>query len=117
MAQYDVGTLVIIEDRKPVGIITDRDLVLRVMAREHVPQEITVRAAMTSHPVCISEHMALEEAIALMHGYHVRRLIVVNDKKEVAGILALDDLLLRLSEEQHAVAGLLRAARSCRDQT
>lgn len=112
MAQYDVGTLIVVEAHKPVGIITDRDLVLRVMARELRPQDITARAVMSAHPVCVSEHTALEEAIALMCGYHVRRLIVINAKKELVGILALDDLLLLLGEEQQAVAGLMRVARS-----
>ncbi len=115
MAQYDVGTLIVVEAHKPVGIITDRDLVLRVMAKELRPQEATVRVAMTRNPVCVSEHTALEEAIALMRGYHVRRLIVVNEHKELIGVLALDDLLLLLGEEQHAVAGLMRAARRRRE--
>ena len=110
MAQYDVGTLVVVEAHKPVGIITDRDLVLRVMAKELRPQELTARAAMTGNPVCVSEHTALEEAIALMRGYHVRRLVVVNEHKELIGVLALDDLLLLLCEEQHAIAGFMRMA-------
>lgn len=115
MAQYDVGTLIVVEAHQPVGIITDRDLVLRVMAKELRPQELTARAAMTANPVCVSEHTALEEAIALMRGYQVRRLIVVNAKKELVGVLSLDDLLLLLGEEQQAVAGLMRAARSRRE--
>jgi CBS domain-containing protein len=69
---------------------------------------------MTDNPVCVSEHMALEEAIALMRGYQIRRLVVVNDAKKLMGILSLDDLLLRLGEEQHALAGLMRVARSRR---
>ena len=85
------------------------------MAKELRPQALTVRAVMTGNPVCVSEHTALEEAIALMRGYHVRRLIVVNAKKELVGVLALDDLLLRLGEEQQAVAGLMRATRSRRE--
>jgi CBS domain-containing protein len=115
MAQYDVGTLVVVEAHKPVGIITDRDLVLRVMAQDLRPQELTARVVMTGNPVCVSEHTPLEEAIALMRGYHVRRLMVVNAKKELVGVLSLDDLLLLLGEEQQAVAGLMRAARSRRD--
>jgi len=115
MAQYDVGTLIVVEAHKPVGIITDRDLVLRVMAKGLRPQELTARVAMTGNPVCVSEYTALEEAIALMRGYQVRRLIVVNAKKELVGILSLDDLLLLLGEEQQAVAGLMRAARSRRE--
>ena len=110
MAQYDVGTLIVVEVKRPVGIITDRDLVLRVMAKELRPQEATVRAAMIRNPVCVGEHMALEEAIALMRGYHVRRLVVVDEHKELIGVLALDDLLLLLCEEQHAIAGFMRTA-------
>ena len=70
---------------------------------------------MTGNPVCVSEHTPLEEAIALMRGYQVRRLMVVDAKKELVGVLSLDDLLLLLGEEQQAVAGLMRAARSRRD--
>ena len=110
MAQDDVGTLVVVEGNRPVGIITDRDLVIRVMAKELLPQEAAVRVAMTRNPVCVSEHTALEEAIALMRGYHIRRLIMVNETKELVGVLALDDLLLLLGEEQHALAGFMRVA-------
>jgi CBS domain-containing protein len=110
MAQDDVGTLVVVEGNRPVGIITDRDLVIRVMAKELLPQEAAVRVAMTRHPVCVSEHMTLEEAIALMRGYCIRRLIVGNETKALVGVLALDDLLLLLGEEQHALAGFMRVA-------
>ena len=114
MAQDDVGTLIVVEASKPVGIITDRDLVLRVMAKELRPQATSVSVAMTRDPVCVTEHMALEEAIALMRGYHVRRLVVVNEHNELVGVLSLDDLLLKLSEELRAIAGLMRAAHSRR---
>jgi CBS domain-containing protein len=110
MAQHDVGMLVVVEGNRPIGIITDHDLIIRVMAKALLAQEATVRVAMTRNPVCVSEHTALEEAIALMRGYHIRRLIVVNEKKELVGVLALDDLLLLLGEEQHALAGFMRVA-------
>jgi CBS domain-containing protein len=111
MAQYDVGSLIVVEANRPVGIITDRDLVVRVMAQDHTSPTLAVKTVMTDKPVCVSEHMALEEAIALMRGYQIRRLVVVNDAKKLVGILSLDDLLLRLGEEQHALAGLMRVAR------
>lgn len=115
MAQYDVGSLIVVDAHKPVGIITDRDLVLRVMAQDDTSQDLTVRDVMTGNPVCVQEHMPIEEAIALMRGYQIRRLVVVNDAKKLVGILALDDLLLLLGEEQQAVAGLMRVARSRRE--
>lgn len=115
MAQYDVGMLVIAEANRPVGVITDRDLVLRIMAKELRPEEFTARATMTANPICVSEHTGLEDAIALMRGYQIRRLVVVNDHKELVGVLSLDDLLLLLGEEQQALAGLMRTARSRRE--
>jgi CBS domain-containing protein len=115
MAQDEVGTVIVVAAKRPIGIITDRDLVIRVMAQELRPQETPASAAMSRDPVWVTEDMALEEAIALMHGYHVRRLVVVNEHKELVGVLSLDDLLLRLSEEQRAIAGFMRAARSRRD--
>jgi len=114
MAQYDVGSLIIVEANTPVGIITDRDLVVRVMAQDQTSHALAVRTVMTGNPVCVSEHMPIEAAIALMHGHQIRRLVVVNDAKTLVGILSLDDLLLHLSAEQHAVAGLMRVARRCR---
>src|SRR5262245_26529107 len=111
MAQYDVGSLIVVEANTPVGIITDRDLVVRIMAQDHTSPALAVKTVMTNKPVCVSEHMALEEAIALMRGYQIRRLVVVNDAKKLVGILSLDDLLLHLGEEQHALAGLMRVAR------
>ncbi len=116
MAQYDVGSLIVVEANTPVGIITDRDLVVRVMAQDHTSPALAVKTVMTDNPVCVSEHMALEEAIALMRGYQIRRLVVVNDAKKLVGILSLDDLLLRLGEEQHALAGLMRVARHRREE-
>jgi CBS domain-containing protein len=112
MKQYDVGALVIVEDKQPVGIVTDRDLVIRVLATERAPKELQVRAVMTRNLVCVPEHTPLEDAMNLMRGYQIRRLVVVNEARELVGIFTLDDMLELLGEEQQAIAGLLRAAQS-----
>jgi CBS domain-containing protein len=109
MKQYNVGTLVVLEGKAPIGIVTDRDLVLRVMATGDVPQEIEVRSVMTSNLICVPEHTPLEDAMNLMRGYQIRRLVVVNEAEELAGIFTLDDMLELLGEEQTAIAGLLRS--------
>jgi CBS domain-containing protein len=114
MKKYDVGALVVVEDNKPIGIITDRDLVLRVLAQECVPQEQDIRSKMTGSLVCVPEHTPLEEAMNLMRGYQIRRLVIVNDARELVGIFTLDDMLELLGEEQQAIAGLLRSVRSPR---
>ena len=114
MAHHGVGTLVVVDGTRPIGMLTDRDLVIRVMAKEPLALHVLVRDVMTPEPVCIPEHMPLAEAVVRMRGHQVRRLVVVNDAQAVVGIVSLDDVLLLLSEEQQAVAGLMRTARSHR---
>jgi CBS domain-containing protein len=111
MAHHEVGTLVVVDGNRPVGMLTDRDLVIRVMAKEPLSLPVLVREVMTPEPVCISEHLPLAEAVVRMRGHQVRRLVVVNDAQAVVGLVSLDDVLLLLGAEQQAVAGLMRAAR------
>jgi CBS domain-containing protein len=115
MKQFDVGALVIVEENKPIGIITDRDLVLRVLAQDGVPKEKELRSVMSGSLVCVPEYMPLEDAMNLMRGYQIRRLIVVNDARELVGIFTLDDMLELMGEEQQAIAGLLRSVRGPRE--
>lgn len=115
MKQYDVGALVIVEENRPIGIITDRDLVLRVLAQDGVPKERELHSVMTGGLVCVPEHTPIEDAMNLMRGYQIRRLVVVNDRRELVGIFTLDDMLELLGEEQQAIAGLLRAVRGLRE--
>jgi CBS domain-containing protein len=116
MREYDVGALVVVEGKQPVGIVTDRDLVVRVLAAECEPKALEVNAVMSRHLVCVPEHMPLEDAMNLMRGYEVRRLVVVNEARELVGIFALDDMLALLGEEQAAIAGLLRSMRGVQER-
>jgi CBS domain-containing protein len=115
MQQYNVGALVVVEGKQPVGIVTDRDLVVRVLATEGTPQELEVRAVMSSHLVCVPEQTPLDYATNLMVGYQIRRLVVVNEARELVGIFALDDMLKLLGEEQGAIAELLRFTRGVQE--
>jgi CBS domain-containing protein len=112
MQQYNVGALVVVEDNKPVGIVTDRDLVVRVLAMEGTPSDLAVRTVMSNNLACVSEHTPLEDALNRMRGYQIRRLVVVNEARGLVGIFTLDDMLELLGEEQTAIAGLLRSIRS-----
>lgn len=114
MQQYEVGALVVMEGKQPVGIVTDRDLVLRVIAAGKEPHTTDVRSIMTGDLVCVPEQMPLEDAMNLMRGYQIRRLVVTNAAGELVGIFTLDDMLELLGEEQTAVAGLLRTLRGGR---
>jgi CBS domain-containing protein len=110
MVQREVGALVITEGTTPVGIVTDRDLVIRVLAAGDDPQTITLRTVMTPRLVCVSEATSLEEAVARMRTSHIRRLVVVNQAGELVGIFTLDDLLELVGEYQETLVGLMCVA-------
>jgi CBS domain-containing protein len=114
MAEAAVGTVVVVgEDKRPVGILTDRDIALRCVARERDPDATDVRAVMTEPVVCVRESTPIENALGRMLGTHARRLVVVDDGERLVGILALDDVLELLAEELTTIGKLLgqRASR------
>ncbi len=112
MRQHHVGNVLVVEERNgiriPVGIITDRDLVVEVMAPELDHLVITVGDIMVSELATVKESTGVFEAIQYMRGKGVRRLPVVNENGGLVGILTLDDLLELLSEELFELAKLVR---------
>ena len=108
MRRYHVGDLVVVDEvqgrRVPVGMVTDRDLVVEVIAREQPFASCTVSAVMSATVVCVPETAGVIEAIQLMRSHGVRRLPVVDANGALVGILAADDLLDLLAEELSALA-------------
>lgn len=103
MSEENVGTLVVVEGHTPVGIVTDRDLVLRVLAKGQTGDSTEIRAVMTPHPVCITTGAPMKEAITQMKANHIRRLVVVDAQEDIVGIIALDDIIDILTEERQAM--------------
>lgn len=95
MRQLDVGSLPVCIDDKPVGIVTDRDLVVRGIADERDPQECTVEGVMTRDLHTIGWQAPVAEALAVMEQAQVRRLVVVNESGGIVGIVSLGDLAVR----------------------
>ena len=94
MRANHVGSIVIVDGtRKPVGIITDRDIVVEVVAAELDPKTVRVEEVMTRHPTLALESDDATWSLKVMRDRGVRRLPVMNDAGELAGIVALDDLL------------------------
>ena len=112
MRQHHVGDVLVVEDRGgrhiPVGIVTDRDLVVEIMAPQLDPETITVRDIMAPDLVTVKENTGLYEAIEQMHAQGVRRLPVVDAGGGLTGILTLDDLIELLAEEMTALAKLVK---------
>ena len=112
MRQYHVGAVIVVEKRNglqiPVGIVTDRDLVVEILATELDEKVITVGDIMAPEVFTIKESAASYEAIEFMRRKTARRLPVVDDAGELTGILTLDDALQLLSEELLDLAKLVR---------
>jgi CBS domain-containing protein len=111
MRQNHVGDVVVVDERGgsrlPVGIVTDRDLVVEIMATELDQKVITVGDIMIEELVAVKESLGVFEAIQYMRAKAVRRLPVVDEQGALVGILTLDDLLQLLSEELAAIARLI----------
>jgi CBS domain-containing protein len=105
-----VGCLVVVDaDDKPIGMLTDRDLVMRVLRRRRDPEQTKVGEVMHPEVSSVTEDAPLERALRRMHQEGLRRLPVVDQKGRLTGIFAADDALQLLASE---VAGVAEAVRS-----
>jgi CBS domain-containing protein len=101
MREAGVGMLPILEGRRPIGVITDRDITVRATANGLDPTKSHVRDVMTSQVFCCFEDESIEEAARLMQEHTVRRILVLDRDKRMVGIITLDDLS-SLSREERA---------------
>jgi predicted transcriptional regulator len=111
MRTHHVGSLVVVrEDAVPrvtVGMITDRDLAVGVMALGLDPEQTLVEAVTRPEPATIGEGEGIGRAIALMRTLGVRRLPVVNALGEPVGVIAADDLIDLFAEEMSGLAAMI----------
>jgi CBS domain-containing protein len=91
MAAQDVGSLPVVDDAKLVGMVTDRDLVMQVLAKDLDPHKTTVGSVCSENPVVVGPEDSLAEALQRMARQQVRRLPVVEERRLV-GILAQADV-------------------------
>lgn len=109
MLDHNVGTLVVVDaDRKPIGLLTDRDIVLRCVAQNRWAAYTSVDEVMTTALRTVPESLSIEDALHVMRSAGVRRLIVTAEDGRLTGILSLDDILERLAEDTVGIGELLR---------
>jgi CBS domain-containing protein len=111
MQQRDAGILPVIHDPFTptlVGVVTDRDLCVHVVAGGRDPAHIWISECMTADPVCCTAEDEVAYALDLMKEHRVRRLPVVNMKREVLGILALSDLVCTKAVTSSEIAATLQ---------
>lgn len=111
MRRYHVGDLVVVEAlagrRRPVGIVTDRDIVIEVVAMDVAADGLTVGDIMSAEVATVRESEGVYETLRYMRDKGIRRLPVVDRDGWLQGIVTLDDLLILLAEEMSAMAKLV----------
>lgn len=106
MRTQDVGFVPVLSNKRVVGVVTDRDLVLRVLAPLSEPAMITAWDVMSRDPICIDEEATLDRAVEVMRDKRVRRLVVVQHDGTPLGVASLSDLS-RYSEKALEVQRLI----------
>jgi CBS domain-containing protein len=104
LEEHKIGCLLVEEQGALCGILTDRDIALRVTGRGKDPQQTTVWDIMTPNPVRIPVDSTLHELTMLMHRQHVRRMPIIDASGNAVGIVTLDDLLMLLGDEMSDMA-------------
>ena len=103
MAERDCGAIPVVGDlihRKPIGIVTDRDIVTRTMAKGLDPMRLTVRDCMTAPAVTIGEHARMSECVELLELTQIRRVIVVDASGACSGVVAQADIARHASKRK-----------------
>jgi len=114
MRRHHIGALVVVdaqEKTRPIGVLTDRDLVLALMAEGLDPNLFTAGDIMTVDPVLAHPDMDVLEAVELMRANRLRRLVLADDKGRLAGIVTMEDVLELLTRELGGLASALMGAR------
>lgn len=94
-----VGCVVVTRDKRPVGIVTDRDVTIRVVAEGRDAEQTRIGDIVTYGPFVVSEKDGIETAAACMKKHGVRRLPLVDERGTITGIVTADDLVTMLGHE------------------
>lgn len=112
MRRFDVGDVVVVREeedlRRPIGLVTDRDITVKLVAYDLNPRQIDVDEVMRQEIVTVGEEMSVEDVARTMKTNGVRRTPVINAAGGLEGILSLDDIVDLIAEEMSNLAGLIQ---------
>ncbi len=113
MKQQDIGPILVVESRNSnrlVGILTDRDLTLRVLAERRDPESTKVGEIMTQNPVVCNQSENVQTALNTMASRQVRRIPVINDENRLVGIISQADIATRMAAPRKIAAVVQRVS-------
>jgi CBS domain-containing protein len=99
MKDFDVGAIPVCEGGKPIGIVTDRDITIRVLANGKDVSKLTAKDVMSKNVVHCRDTEEAEDAIRIMEKNQVRRLPVLNEAQKLVGMVSLGDISHALSQD------------------
>ena len=99
MASEDVGSLPILDGDRLAGVVTDRDIVVRAVAKKKDPQGMPVREVATHDPITVRADDDLAEALKIMVSFQVRRLPVIDEDNRLVGVLSQADVAMGAKEK------------------
>jgi len=102
MAAHDIGAVVVLDGKKIVGILTERDYARKVVLAGRSSRESAIREVMTSDVICVSPEESIERCLTIMTEERVRHLPVV-DNQRLVGLISIGDLVRATIEEQEQV--------------
>jgi CBS domain-containing protein len=108
MRDARVGCVVVTRAERPIAIVTDRDLALRVVADARAPQNTALRDVATYDPIVVRDEDGIETVLGLMAKHGVRRLPVVSEGGHLLGIVTADDLTVLLGRQLSELAEGIR---------
>lgn len=116
MRKEHVGDLIVAEFRDarlvPIGIITDRDIVISVVAKKVDPESLAVGDVMTTELLTVREDNSVEFALREMRRYGVRRVPVVGSLGELVGVLSINDVIDHLGTQLSHIGDIIRFGQS-----
>lgn len=107
MAEKGIGSLLVMDDAKLVGIVTERDYARKIILEGRSSRESSVRDIMTRKVLCVAPERTLDECMALMTDKRARHLPVVENKK-VIGVISIGDLVKEVIREQKVLIDQLQ---------
>src|SRR5947209_964098 len=99
MAREDTGMVPVVDGKKIIGMITDRDIVVRLVAEGKDPANAHVNEAMTKNVRAVKESSTVNEVLDVMSRAQVRRVPVVNDRDEIVGIVSMGDVAEKTNQD------------------
>ena len=108
MGKYDISSIIVVEEKRPIGIVTHKDIISKLVQARIPPDAVTAREVMTSPVITISEESSIEEAARLMSKKHIKKLIVIRNNNELAGIITSSDLVREAPKTTELLNQLLK---------